>query len=79
MSVIALILGIISFFWLGIALIPFLGWLNWFNVPFAVVGLIFGLVAYSKNRGSVALTAIILNASAMVIGILRLSLGGGFI
>jgi apolipoprotein N-acyltransferase len=78
MSVIGLIMGIISFFWLGISILPLLGWLNWLNIPFAAVGLIFGLIGYSRNRNGMGTAAIILNTVAIVLGIIRLSIGGGF-
>ena len=61
----ALLLAIPSF-------IPLLGWGNWLVVPIALVGLVFGLIS-SKNTGrNICLVVII-------IGIVRLSIGGGFI
>ena len=79
MSIIGLIWGIISFFWMGIALIPFLGWLNWMVIPFAVAGLIFSLFGYLRRSNSIALTGLILNGIVIVMGFFRLSLGGGLL
>ena len=79
MSIIGLVWGIVSFLWMGIALIPFLGWLNWMVVPFAAVGLVISVFGYMPRKNSVAVAGIILNGIAIVIGIMRLSLGGGFL
>jgi hypothetical protein len=76
MSIIGLILGLIAFFWMGIALIPFLGWLNWLNIPFAAVGLIISILGY-RRRSSLGLAGIILCSAAILIGAFRLSFGGG--
>jgi hypothetical protein len=62
-----------------IGFIPCLGWLNWANIPFAVVGLIIGIVSSANaplgQRGTGTI-AIVLNAVAVVFGLLRLMLGG---
>lgn len=79
MQLLALIWGILAMGGLAVAFIPCLGWLNWANIPFAVVGLILGIVASSNaplgQRGTAA-AGIVLNAIAIVFGILRLMLGG---
>jgi hypothetical protein len=76
-SVIGLILGIITFIGMIIGLIPFLGWFNWFNIPVAAVGLIVSIIGYSPHRNPAGLIGIVLCCLAIVIGIVRLSLGGG--
>lgn len=78
MSFIGLILGIIAFFWMLIALIPFLGWMNWLVIPFSIIGLIISIIGHSSRANAAALTGIVLCSIAIVIGILRLSIGGGF-
>jgi hypothetical protein len=65
MNLIGLILGLIAFFWMGITLIPLLGWLNWLNIPFAVVGLIVSILGFLRRRSSLGLTGIILCSAAM--------------
>ncbi len=52
------------------AFLPLLGWANWFIVPLAVVGLVIGMV--SRERGGRNLNLVVI-----VIGVLRLMLGGG--
>ncbi len=79
MSVIGLIWGIIAFFWMGIALIPLLGWMNWLNIPFAAIGLIISIFGFMRRGNPAGMAGIILNSIAIIVGILRLVLGGGFI
>lgn len=79
MQLLALIWGILSIIGFGIAFLPCLGSLNWLNIPFAVVGLIIGIVAASNapvgQRGS-AVAGIVLSSIAIVFGLLRLVAGG---
>lgn len=64
-GVVALILGIFAFF-------PLLGWAYWLIVPLALVGLALGQLSSSRSGRN-------LNLIVIVIGIIRLSLGGGII
>ena len=66
------IFGILSLVGLVIGLIPFMGWLNWLNIPFALLGLLFSILGKSKG-------GIILCIVAVFLGMLRLMLGGGII
>ena len=52
------------------AFLPLLGWLNWFVIPMAMIGLGLGVVSRSKAGRN-------LNLVVIVIAVLRLSLGGG--
>jgi hypothetical protein len=61
----ALILAVPAFF-------PLLGWLNWIVIPIALVGLGLGVVSRSKAGRN-------LNLVVVVIGVLRLILGGGLL
>ncbi|HYP14271.1 MAG TPA: hypothetical protein VEQ63_10135 [Bryobacteraceae bacterium] len=82
MGFISLVWGILAILGLFVGFIPCLGALNWFNIPFAVVGLIVSIVATAKaNRGSqgAAIAGIVLNAIAILLGSLRLTLGGGIL
>lgn len=72
MKIIGLILGILAALGMLLAFIPLLGWLNWINIPFAIVGLIFS--AISKSKGGTVLCAV-----AVIFGMIRLALGGGII
>ena len=62
-GVIALVLAIIAFF-------PLLGWANWVIIPVAIIGALVGVLSRSTAGRN-------LNLIVIVIGIVRLSLGGG--
>lgn len=62
---VALALGVLAFF-------PLLGWGYWFIIPIALVGLGFGVVSSQKSGRN-------LNLVVIVVGALRLMLGGGFV
>ncbi len=82
MGVLSVVWGIFALFWMVLSLIPLLGWGNWFMIPFAVVGAIIGaagmLLSRPENRGR-ARTGLLLNVVAIVVGTVRLSIGGGII
>ena len=66
----SILIGIVTLIGVVIAFIPLLGWLNWFVLPVAVVGLAFG-AASSSNAGRNLCIVVV------VVGVLRLMLGGG--
>ena len=81
MQVAGLVLGILAFLGLFIGFIPCLGALNWLNIPIAVVGLVVSFLGYSRalpgeSRGK-AVAGMVLCGVAVVLGMLRLMLGGG--
>ena len=82
MGVISLVWGIVALLWMLLAFIPLLGWGNWFMIPFAAIGVIIAAIGMlftrAQNRGR-ARTGLILNGIAIVVGVVRLSLGGGLI
>lgn len=63
-GIVALILGIVAFF-------PLFGWAYWAIIPLALIGVALGLFSSSKTGRN-------LNLLVIVIGVVRLSLGGGF-
>ncbi|MBL9197019.1 hypothetical protein VB151_15875 [Xanthomonas fragariae] len=79
---ISLLWGIVALAWMMLAFIPFLGWGNWFLIPFAAVGAVIAAIAVlltsAGNRGR-AKTGLLLNGLVIVVGVIRLSLGGGVI
>ena len=81
MQLLALMWGILAMVGFGVAFLPCVGWFNWLNIPFAIVGLIISIVAASNapvgQRGT-ATAGIVLNAIAIVFGMMRL-VAGGFI
>jgi hypothetical protein len=72
MKTIGRIFGIISLFGMLLGFIPFLGWLNWLIIPFAIIGLLFSIIGKSNGAMTICIVAIIL-------GMLRLKLGGGIL
>ncbi len=82
MGLISVLWGIFALVWLVFAFIPLLGWGNWFLIPFAVVGAIIAAIGIlftsPANRGR-AKTGLLLNAIVIVVGVIRLSLGGGVV
>ncbi|EGD16535.1 hypothetical protein [Xanthomonas hortorum] len=79
---ISLLWGIVALLWMVLAFIPLLGWGNWFLIPFAAVGALIAAIALlftaAGNRGR-AKTGLLLNAVVIVVGVIRLGLGGGVI
>lgn len=72
LNMISLLIGILSLILVVVAFIPFLGAFNWLVVPFAVVGLALGAMSKSQAGRN-------LNIVVVVIGIVRLMLGGGIL
>lgn len=82
MSVVALIWGILAFVGLLFGLLPCLGWMNWMNVPFAGLGLVFAAIVWSRESRpggapGMAVAGFLLSAVAVAFGLFRLWLGGG--
>jgi hypothetical protein len=82
MGLISVLWGIVAMLWMLLALVPLLGWGNWFLIPFAAVGAIIAaigmVVTAPANRGR-AKTGLLLNAIVIVVAVVRLHLGGGVI
>lgn len=70
LNIISLLVGVAALFMAAFAFIPLLGWMNWFVIPVAIVGLGVGVV--SKRRSGTNL-----NIAVIIICALRLMLGGG--
>ena len=67
---VSLIIGIVALICALVAFIPFLGWANWLIVPLAIIGAVIGMI----SRGTAGRN---LNIFVIVIGVVRLMLGGG--
>ena len=82
MGLISLLWGIVAICWMVIALIPLLGAANWLLIPFAAIGAVIGAIGIGitsqGNRGR-AKAGLVLNAIAIIVGIVRLNLGGGIL
>ncbi len=82
MGIISLLWGIVAIVWMVLALIPLVGWANWLLIPFAAVGAILAAIGMAVTRSSHntrAKAGLILNGIAIVVGAIRLLLGGGVI
>jgi hypothetical protein len=72
MNVISVIIGIVALIVALVGFIPLLGWLNWFVIPGAVVGLVLGLLSKKTSGRNI-------NIVVLALAIIRLALGGGIL
>lgn len=70
LNLISILFGGVSLILVALAFLPFLGWANWLILPLPVIGALIGFFS-GRTLGRN------LNLAALVIGIVRLSLGGG--
>ena len=82
MGLISLLWGIVAMVWMVFALVPFLGWGNWFLIPFAAIGAVIAAIGIaitrSENRGR-AKAGLVLNGIVIIVGVVRLMIGGGVV
>jgi hypothetical protein len=71
-NLVSLIIGFVALICVVVAFIPFLGILNWLIIPLAVIGAAVGMI----SRGT---TGRNLNLFVIVVGIVRLMIGGGIL
>ncbi len=72
LNLVSLIIGIVALVCAAIAFIPLLGWANWLIIPLAVIGAGIGAMSNSNMGRN-------LNLFVIVVGIVRLMIGGGII
>jgi hypothetical protein len=72
MNVISVIIGLMALIIALVGFIPLLGWLNWFVIPGAVVGLVLGLMSTKTSGRNI-------NLVVLALAIIRLALGGGIL
>ena len=72
LNLVSLIIGAVALVCVAIAFIPFLGWANWLIIPLAIIGAVVGML--SRNTAGRNL-----NLFVILIGVIRLSLGGGIL
>jgi len=70
LNLVSLVIGGFSLLLTLLAFLPFLGWANWFILPLAIVGLALGALSSGKSGRN-------LNLVVIIIGVVRLMLGGG--
>jgi hypothetical protein len=69
-NLVSLIIGGVALVMAAIAFLPLLGWANWLIIPLAVIGAAVGMI----SSGSAGRN---LNLFVIVVGIVRLLIGGG--
>ena len=69
-NVASLIIGFVALLFAIIAFIPLLGWANWLIIPLAIIGAAVGMISRSTTGRN-------LNLFVIVVGVVRLILGGG--
>jgi hypothetical protein len=69
---VSLIIGIVALICALVAFIPLLGWANWLIIPLAIIGAVIGMISRSTAGRN-------LNLFVILIGVIRLMLGGGIL
>jgi hypothetical protein len=78
MGVISIIWGVFAMLGACVAFIPFLGWMNWINIPFSTIGVIFAAIALANPRSrDTGIAGLTLGLLAIIIGYVRLTMGFG--
>lgn len=72
LNLVSLIIGLVSLACAAVAFLPLLGWANWLIIPLAVIGAGIGAMSQGKAGRN-------LNILVIVIGIVRLMMGGGIL
>ena len=72
LNIVSLVIGFVALVLAAVAFLPLLGWANWLIIPLAVIGAGIGAAAQGNAGRN-------LNLAVIVIGILRLMLGGGIL
>ncbi|MBN2076476.1 MAG: hypothetical protein JW762_13085 [Dehalococcoidales bacterium] len=81
MQVAALIVSIFAIIGMFFGFIPFLGWMNWGVIPVAIIGLVLSIIAMatSKKGKGMAIAGLVMCIIAIIIGAIRLVIGGGIL
>ena len=71
-NIVSLIIGFVALILAVVAFLPLLGWANWLIIPLAVIGAGVGVL----GKGTAGRN---LNLFVIIVGIIRLMLGGGIL
>jgi len=71
-NIASLIIGFVALILAVVAFIPLLGWAYWLIIPLALIGAGVGMISRSTAGRN-------LNLFVVVVGVVRLMLGGGFL
>ena len=69
-NLVSLIIGFVALILAVVAFLPLLGWANWLIIPLAVIGAAVGMISSGTAGRN-------LNLFVIVVGIVRLMIGGG--
>ena len=72
LNLVSIIIGAVALVFALIAFLPLLGWANWLIIPLAIIGAVVGMISSGTTGRN-------LNLFVIVIGVVRLMLGGGII
>jgi len=72
LNLVSIVIGLVSLACAAVAFLPLLGWANWLIIPLAVIGA--GIGAMSQGTAGRNL-----NLFVIIVGALRLMLGGGIL
>ena len=72
LNLISIVIGVVALLCAAIAFLPLLGWANWLIIPLAVIGAGVGAMSSGKVGRN-------LNIFVIIVGALRLMLGGGIL
>jgi hypothetical protein len=71
-NLVSLIIGFVALIFAVIAFLPLLGWANWLIIPLAIIGAAVGMFSRSTAGRN-------LNLLVILVGIVRLMIGGGIL
>jgi len=71
-NLVSIIIGAVALILALVAFIPLLGWANWLIIPLAILGGAVGMISRSTAGRN-------LNLFVIVVGVVRLMLGGGIL
>jgi hypothetical protein len=72
LNLVSLIIGAVALLFALVAFLPLLGWANWLIIPLAIIGAVVGMASRSSTGRN-------LNLFVILVGVVRLSLGGGIL
>ena len=72
LNLVSIIIGFVALVLAALAFLPFLGWANWLIIPLALIGAGIGAIGVGKAGRN-------LNLFVIIVGIVRLMIGGGIL
>ena len=72
LNLVSLIIGAVALLFAVVAFLPLLAWANWLIIPLAIIGAVVGMASRTTAGRN-------LNLFVILVGVVRLSLGGGIL